>query len=149
PLVPPVNPVDDAPPDMSWAVTRDLSPAYNARLRKAGVTALMFISIAKNDRLWGLLMFYNHTGPKYVSHDARMSCELMAHYLSLQLAAKEAAENHKYVARVIRLNAELERSNTELDSFAWVASHDLKEPLRGIHRYSDFLMEDYADKLDE
>ncbi|MET4106626.1 ATP-binding protein [Hymenobacter sp. UYP22] len=47
-----------------------------------------------------------------------------------------------------RLNAELERSNDELDSFAYVASHDLKEPLRGIHNYSLFLLEDYADKLD-
>jgi len=148
-MVPPVNPVAGAPLDMSCAVTRDLSPAYSARLRKTGVTALMFISITKNDRLWGMLMFYNHTGPKYASHDARTACELLAHYLSLQIAAKEAAENHEYVAQVTRLNAELERSNVELDSFACVASHDLKEPLRGIHRYSDFLIEDYADKLDE
>jgi light-regulated signal transduction histidine kinase (bacteriophytochrome) len=145
-MVPPVNPVAGAPLDMSCAVTRDLSPAYSARLRKTGVTALMFISITKNDRLWGLLMFYNHTGPKYASHDARMACELLAHYLSLQIAAKEAAEK---LASGAMLNAELERSNIELDSFACVASHDLKEPLRGIHRYSDFLMEDYADKLDE
>jgi light-regulated signal transduction histidine kinase (bacteriophytochrome) len=148
-MVPPVNPVAGAPLDMSCAITRDLSPAYSERLRMTGVTALMFISISKNDRLWGLLMFYNHTGPKYASHDARMACELLSHYLSLQIAAKEAAENNKYVARVTRLNAELERSNIELDSFACVASHDLKEPLRGIHRYSDFLIEDYADKLDE
>jgi len=46
------------------------------------------------------------------------------------------------------INLELERSNTELDSFAYVASHDLKEPLRGIHNYSNFLMEDYAELLD-
>ena len=52
-------------------------------------------------------------------------------------------------AGLARLNAELARSNDELDSFAYVASHDLKEPLRGIHNYSVFLLEDYADKLDD
>lgn len=46
-----------------------------------------------------------------------------------------------------KVNLELERSNTELDSFAYFASHDLKEPLRGIHNYSNFLMEDYGDVL--
>ncbi|MEO0378498.1 MAG: GAF domain-containing protein, partial [Cyanobacteria bacterium P01_A01_bin.17] len=45
------------------------------------------------------------------------------------------------------LNADLERSNSELDSFAYIASHDLKEPLRGIHNYSSFLIEDYGDQL--
>jgi chemotaxis family two-component system sensor kinase Cph1 len=52
-------------------------------------------------------------------------------------------------ASLSRLNTELTRSNDELDSFAYVASHDLKEPLRGIHNYSIFLLEDYADLLDE
>ncbi|WP_022823703.1 ATP-binding protein [Hymenobacter norwichensis] len=51
-------------------------------------------------------------------------------------------------ASLSKLNTELERSNDELDSFAYVASHDLKEPLRGIHNYSLFLLEDYADQLD-
>ncbi len=45
------------------------------------------------------------------------------------------------------LNAELERSNIELDAFAYVASHDLKEPLRGIHNYSSFLIEDFGTQL--
>jgi two-component system, chemotaxis family, sensor kinase Cph1 len=47
------------------------------------------------------------------------------------------------------LNTELELSNIELDSFAYVASHDLKEPLRGIHNYSTFLIEDFGDQLRE
>jgi light-regulated signal transduction histidine kinase (bacteriophytochrome) len=51
--------------------------------------------------------------------------------------------------KVASMNFELQRSNEELDSFAYVASHDLKEPLRGIHNYANFLMEDYADVLDD
>ena len=46
-------------------------------------------------------------------------------------------------------NADLIRSNQELDAFAYIASHDLKEPLRGIHNYATFLVEDYSDKLDD
>ncbi len=51
--------------------------------------------------------------------------------------------------KLASMNFELQRSNEELDSFAYVASHDLKEPLRGIHNYANFLMEDYADVLDD
>lgn len=53
------------------------------------------------------------------------------------------------IEKLSTLNSELERSNSELDSFAYIASHDLKEPLRGIHNYATFLMEDYENVLDE
>lgn len=43
----------------------------------------------------------------------------------------------------------LTRSNEELDQFAYIASHDLKEPLRGLFNNATFLQEDYADFLDE
>ena len=45
--------------------------------------------------------------------------------------------------------ADLERSNQELDDFAYIASHDLKEPLRGIHNHSRFLLEDHEERLDQ
>jgi PAS domain S-box-containing protein len=51
-------------------------------------------------------------------------------------------------AELARRADELARSNRELDDFAYIASHDLKAPLRGIHNYATFLIEDYADKLD-
>ncbi|MGM0440950.1 MAG: ATP-binding protein [Elusimicrobiota bacterium] len=43
---------------------------------------------------------------------------------------------------------ELKAVNKELDSFTYTISHDLKEPLRGIQTFSEFLMEDYRDQLD-
>ncbi|MFP5285260.1 MAG: sensor histidine kinase, partial [Thermoanaerobaculia bacterium] len=66
------------------------------------------------------------------------------------LSAKDDLE-HRVQARTRELrvaNDELQQTNRELDDFAYIASHDLKEPLRGIHNYSMFLLEDYADKLD-
>ncbi len=48
-----------------------------------------------------------------------------------------------------RANEMLYSSNKELDDFAYIVSHDLKEPLRGIYNYSTFIKEDYFDKLDE
>jgi light-regulated signal transduction histidine kinase (bacteriophytochrome) len=156
PLVPPGI---GAPPDLSYAVTRNLSPAHIKHLSHLGVKASMFIPITNDDRLWGLIALHNHTGPKYVPHSARMACECVARFLSAQTALKERANKHEYIARaieghkrleeIIRLNIELERSNIELDSFAYIVSHELKELLRGIRNYSDFLLDDYADELDE
>ncbi|MBW4593433.1 MAG: GAF domain-containing protein [Brasilonema angustatum HA4187-MV1] len=48
-----------------------------------------------------------------------------------------------------RINQELERTNQELDSFSYAASHDLKEPLRGIHNYSMLLLKGYESVLDQ
>jgi len=41
----------------------------------------------------------------------------------------------------------LQRTHAELDTFAYIASHDLKEPLRGIHNYSQFILEDVGETL--
>jgi len=67
-------------------------------------------------------------------------------------AAALELQNFELVSWKISLEgavASLQNSNKELDDFAYIASHDLKEPLRGMHNYSKFLLEDYGDKLDD
>jgi len=45
--------------------------------------------------------------------------------------------------RLSQVNAELERSNQDLERFAFIASHDLQEPLRMITTYSQLLVAEY------
>ncbi|WP_119674788.1 ATP-binding protein [Deinococcus sp. RM] len=67
----------------------------------------------------------------------------------LSLVLRRAEELRDLNEGLMRSNQELERSNADLDAFAYIASHDLKEPLRGLHNYSVFLLEAYAQQLDE
>ncbi len=55
----------------------------------------------------------------------------------------------RQAAELERRNAELDRINRELEEFTYIASHDLKEPLRGIRAYSEMLREDYDAALDD
>jgi len=52
-------------------------------------------------------------------------------------------------ARERELRESLERQVAELDAFTYSVSHDLKEPLRALEAFSQFLLEDCADRLDE
>ena len=72
-------------------------------------------------------------------------CEIEA---TLELRSSIVGILLRKADELAKVNLELERSNDDLDSFAYIASHDLKEPLRGIHNYSSFLMEDYGEILD-
>ncbi len=59
---------------------------------------------------------------------------------------KRLKEKNIQIARDSRT---LKRQNKEFESFAYIASHDLQEPLHTITSFSDFMYEDYYDKLDD
>jgi len=63
-------------------------------------------------------------------------------------AARDVTEHKRLAAELRRAMHELERRNSELQDFAFVASHDLQEPLRKVQAFSDRVIARYADRLD-
>ena len=75
----------------------------------------------------------------------RAEVKLLRHAREVE-AARARIEQQ---AAEIKARAEqLDKMNRDLDDFAYIASHDLKEPLRGIAAYCQILIEDYHDRLD-
>ena len=63
-------------------------------------------------------------------------------------AARDITARKKAEENLRKTMEDLEHSNRELEQFAYVASHDLQEPLRMVSSYSQLIARRYKDKLD-
>lgn len=62
---------------------------------------------------------------------------------------RNVTEQYRQQQALIQSNLSLEQSNHSLEQFAYVASHDLQEPLRKIRSFGDLLRNSYGQALDE
>ncbi len=85
----------------------------------------------------------------YVSTTASPIYDQSGRASSIAIIARDISESKKSAAELKQKSDELIRSNTDLEQFAYVISHDLREPLRTMSSYVQLLQTRYENKLDD
>lgn len=122
-------------------------------LEPLSITSMMDVSIRLHGRLLGVICC-EHVGPEREwSLEEQDFGASVADVVALQIETSERRELEEVLAKTnVHLAdtvRDLQRSNKELQEFAYAAAHDLKAPLRAIGTLADWIVSDYADKFDE
>jgi len=102
------------------------------------------IPIMVNQHVYGTLSFVSdHIRETAFSETDQDFVRLMGQWVNISLERQQSRDNLATYA------TNLEKSNTELQQFAYAASHDLQEPLRKIQTFGSRITDRYSDQLDE
>ncbi|MCX5962030.1 MAG: GAF domain-containing protein [Cyanobacteria bacterium] len=100
-LIPTLNPITQAPLDLSWSVLRSVSPIHVEYMQNMGVRSSMSISLMRDRQLWGLIACH-HSEPKLIPYFQRSVCEFMGQVGAFEINAKDELKDRDYQ---IKLNA--------------------------------------------
>jgi signal transduction histidine kinase len=117
-----------------------LAPATFVGLPVASFFATQVV--VRGGKVIGALVFGHEQAGVFTENTERLITGVAAQ-------AAIAIDNARLFDDARKLISALEKSNAELDQFAYVASHDLKAPLRGIANLSQWIEDDLGDKMDE
>jgi PAS domain S-box-containing protein len=119
----------------------DIEPCHQQLLKKFAIKANLVVPILLHNELWGLLIAHQCTQPRQWTTWETELLRQLADQIGIAVAQAKLLEQET------RQKQELARSNDELQQFAFVASHDLQEPLRKIKAFGDRLKASYGDTL--
>jgi light-regulated signal transduction histidine kinase (bacteriophytochrome) len=141
-----------------------LSDCHIKILAQFQVRANLIVPLLQGDNLWGLLCIHQCRAPRewqpteiafvtqIANHlgvalqQAELLAKLHAEIVDRQLAQQQALDLNHVLQQAV---AELKSVNKELETFSYSVSHDLRAPLRSIDGFSQALLEDCDDRLDE
>jgi light-regulated signal transduction histidine kinase (bacteriophytochrome) len=120
----------------------NLQSCYVNFLKQFAVKANLVVPILQTDDLWGLLIAHQCSSPRHWLDSEVKLLEQLANQLGIAISQSELLERAQQQSKA------LARSNAELEQFAYIASHDLQEPLRMISSYLQLLSKRYQFQLD-